>query len=114
MPDLYFLVSEYRTSYGRKLWAMEMKIKAAVEKVPRGMMIAPLVIGATITTLTPRAAVPMLVAAANPSYAPAATSATILVAASVAVSSQQVPPLTAYWRARVESCTPEAELGAVN
>jgi 2-keto-3-deoxygluconate permease len=46
------------------------------------------------------AAVPTLVAAANPNYAPAAGPATVLVAASVIISSLLVPPLTAFWKSR--------------
>jgi 2-keto-3-deoxygluconate permease len=47
------------------------------------------------------AAVPMLVATANHNYLSAAGPATVLVAASVIVSSLLVPPLTAWWHARV-------------
>lgn len=47
------------------------------------------------------AAVPTLVAIANPSYAPSAASATILVAVCVIVSSVLVPPLTALWNSHV-------------
>lgn len=57
---------------------------------------------AAATTAGNAAAVPMLVAAANPAYAKAAVPATVLVSASVIVSSMLVPPLTAYWNARVE------------
>jgi 2-keto-3-deoxygluconate permease len=42
-----------------------------------------------------------LVAAANHNYANAAGPATVLVAASVIVSSLLVPPLTAWWNGRV-------------
>jgi 2-keto-3-deoxygluconate permease len=47
------------------------------------------------------AAVPMLVAAANPEYSAAARSATVLVASSVVVTSLLVPPLTACWHRRM-------------
>jgi 2-keto-3-deoxygluconate permease len=53
---------------------------------------------AAATTAGNAAAVPMLVAIANPKYAAAAASATVLVAACVIVSSLLVPPLTALWR----------------
>ena len=56
---------------------------------------------AASTTAGNAAAVPLLVAAANPAYANAAASATVLVSASVIVSSMAVPPLTALWNARV-------------
>jgi 2-keto-3-deoxygluconate permease len=56
---------------------------------------------AASTTAGNAAAVPMLVAAANHNYANAAGPATVLVAASVIVSSMLVPPLTAWWKARV-------------
>ncbi len=56
---------------------------------------------AASTTAGNAAAVPLLVAAANPSYAAAAGPATVLVAASVIVSSLLVPPLTAWWNAWV-------------
>jgi 2-keto-3-deoxygluconate permease len=57
---------------------------------------------AAATTAGNAAAVPLLVAAANPAYAKAAGPATVLVSASVIVSSMLVPLLTAYWKARVE------------
>jgi 2-keto-3-deoxygluconate permease len=56
---------------------------------------------AAATTAGNAAAVPLLVAAANPRYADAAAPATVLVGASVIVSSLLVPPLTAWWSARV-------------
>ena len=56
---------------------------------------------AASTTAGNAAAVPLLVAAANHNYANAAGPATVLVAASVIVSSMLVPPLTAWWKARV-------------
>ncbi len=56
---------------------------------------------AASTTAGNAAAVPMLVAAANPAYAAAAAPATVLIASSVIVSSLLVPPLTAWWKARV-------------
>ena len=57
---------------------------------------------AASTTAGNAAAVPLLVATANPAYANAAASATVLVSASVIVSSMLAPPLTALWKARVE------------
>jgi 2-keto-3-deoxygluconate permease len=57
---------------------------------------------AAATTAGNAAAVPMLVAAANPHYAAAARPATVLVAASVIVTSLLIPPLTAWWHARVQ------------
>ncbi|MGO4516082.1 2-keto-3-deoxygluconate permease [Terriglobus sp. 2YAB30_2] len=56
---------------------------------------------AAATTAGNAAAVPMLVAVANPRYAAAAASATVLVACCVIVSSLLVPPLTALWKTRV-------------
>jgi 2-keto-3-deoxygluconate permease len=56
---------------------------------------------AASTTAGNAAAVPLLVAAANSHYMPAAAPATVLVSASVIVSSLLVPPLTALWNARV-------------
>ena len=56
---------------------------------------------AASTTAGNAAAVPLLVAAANPRYADAAAPATVLVGASVIVSSLLVPPLTAWWKSRV-------------
>jgi 2-keto-3-deoxygluconate permease len=60
---------------------------------------------AASTTAGNAAAVPLLVAAANPHYANAAASATVLVSASVIVSSLLVPPLTALWKGRVKPDT---------
>jgi 2-keto-3-deoxygluconate permease len=56
---------------------------------------------AASTTAGNAAAVPLLVAIANPRYADAAAPATILVGASVIVSSLLIPPLTAWWHSRV-------------
>jgi 2-keto-3-deoxygluconate permease len=56
---------------------------------------------AASTTAGNAAAVPLLVAAANPRYADAAAPATVLVSASVIVSSLLTPPLTAWWKSRV-------------
>lgn len=56
---------------------------------------------AASTTAGNAAAVPMLVASANHSYVAAAGPATVLVGASVIVSSLIVPPLTAWWKGRV-------------
>jgi 2-keto-3-deoxygluconate permease len=53
---------------------------------------------AASTTAGNAAAVPLLVATANPHYANAAAPATVLVGASVIVSSLLVPPLTAWWK----------------
>jgi 2-keto-3-deoxygluconate permease len=52
------------------------------------------------TTAANAAAVPALVAAANPAYADAAKQATILVSASVVVTAIVVPFLVAWWAAR--------------
>ncbi len=74
---------------------------------------------AAATTAGNAAAVPTLVAVANPSYAPAAAAATVLVAACVIVSSLLVPPLTALWKSRIRRDTkgqpypnPRAEIDA--
>ena len=58
---------------------------------------------AAATTAGNAAAVPLLVAAANPRYLDAAAPATVLVGASVIVSSLLVPPLTAWWSSRVST-----------
>lgn len=50
-------------------------------------------------------AVPMLVAAANPAYAPAARQATLLVATSVVVTALVTPMVTAWWAKRGVSVT---------
>jgi 2-keto-3-deoxygluconate permease len=49
------------------------------------------------------AAVPALVAASNPSYAPAAAHATLLVSASVVVTALATPLLTAWWAKRINT-----------
>jgi 2-keto-3-deoxygluconate permease len=56
---------------------------------------------AAATTAGNAAAVPILVAVANPRYAAAAAHATVLVACCVIVSGLLVPPLTALWKARI-------------
>jgi Carboxypeptidase regulatory-like domain/2-keto-3-deoxygluconate permease len=53
---------------------------------------------AAASTAGNAAAVPTLVGIVNPSYAPSAASATVLVAACVIVSSLLVPPFTALWK----------------
>jgi len=55
---------------------------------------------AASTTASNAAAVPALVAAANPIYAEAAGQATVLVSASVVVTAILAPILTAWWAAR--------------
>jgi 2-keto-3-deoxygluconate permease len=74
---------------------------------------------AAASTAGNAAAVPTLVAIANPSYAPAAGSATVLISACVIVSSMLVPPLTALWKSRAQKDTesktypnPKAEIDA--
>ena len=61
---------------------------------------------AAASTAGNAAAVPALVAAANGVYAKAAAPATVLVAASVIVSSLLVPVITAWWAARVAARRP--------
>jgi len=56
---------------------------------------------AAASTAGNAAAVPAIVAGANPVYEPAAASATLLVATSVVVTALTVPLLTAWWAARV-------------
>jgi 2-keto-3-deoxygluconate permease len=56
---------------------------------------------AAASTAGNAAAVPALVAAANPDYESAAQSATLLVSASVVVTAIAVPLLTAWWARRV-------------
>jgi 2-keto-3-deoxygluconate permease len=48
------------------------------------------------------AAVPVLVAAADPAYAPAAAQATLLVSASVVVTALATPLLTSWWAGRLK------------
>jgi 2-keto-3-deoxygluconate permease len=55
---------------------------------------------AAATTAGNSAAVPALVAAANPAYADSAQQATVLVSASVVVTAILTPLLTAWWSAR--------------
>jgi 2-keto-3-deoxygluconate permease len=52
---------------------------------------------AAATTAGNAAVVPMIVAQANPAYAPAAQSATVLVAASVVVTAILCPLVTVFW-----------------
>ena len=58
---------------------------------------------AAASTAGNAAAVPALVAAANGAYARAAAPATVLVAASVIVTSLLVPVATAWWAARIQT-----------
>lgn len=62
---------------------------------------------AAASTAGNAAAVPAIVAAANPAYKAAAAQATILVAASVVVTSLLVPVLTAWYHRRLERHSPE-------
>ena len=62
---------------------------------------------AAASTAGNAAAVPAIVAASNPVYAPAAKSATILVAASVVVTAILVPLLTAWTAKRFGVSTEE-------
>jgi 2-keto-3-deoxygluconate permease len=55
---------------------------------------------AAASTAANAAAVPAIVASANPAYAPAAPSATVLVAASVVVTALVTPLVTTWWAAR--------------
>lgn len=61
---------------------------------------------AAASTAGNAAAVPAIVAAANPVYRPAAQSATVLVATSVVVTAICVPLLTAWWHRRLHRRTP--------
>lgn len=61
---------------------------------------------AAASTAGNAAAVPSLVAAANPVYRPAAESATVLVATSVVVTAIAVPILTAWWSGRMSRRDP--------
>jgi 2-keto-3-deoxygluconate permease len=65
---------------------------------------------AASTTAGNAAAVPALVAVANPKYAAAAASGTLLVACSVIVSALAAPFLTAWWYARISSRRENARL----
>ena len=56
---------------------------------------------AAASTAGNAAAVPAIVASANPAYQPAAAQATLLVATSVVVTAVCVPFLTAWWARRV-------------
>lgn len=68
------------------------------DKISRGNGVAGLAASATAGNA---AAVPALVAAANPVYADAAPFATVLVAASVVVTMLCVPVITAWWAKRI-------------
>jgi 2-keto-3-deoxygluconate permease len=61
---------------------------------------------AAASTAGNAAAVPAIVAGANPAYEPAAASATLLVATSVVVTAIVVPLLTAWWARRVARRSP--------
>ena len=63
---------------------------------------------AAASTAGNAAAVPAIVAAANPVYKPAADSGTILVATSVVVTAILVPIVTAWWARRVQAVAPQA------
>ncbi|MBV9732276.1 MAG: 2-keto-3-deoxygluconate permease, partial [Verrucomicrobia bacterium] len=65
---------------------------------------------AAASTAGNAAAVPSIVAAANPAYKEAAVSATVLVAASVVVTAIVVPLVTAWWAGRVGSAAPKESL----
>jgi 2-keto-3-deoxygluconate permease len=113
---------------------MSLPLKRTLERIPGGMMIGLLLLGAvglalglgvtaisgTVLFIVDRlsggngvaglvasstagnaAAVPMLVAAANPAYAPAAAHATLLVSASVVVTALATPLVTAWWAGRL-------------
>jgi 2-keto-3-deoxygluconate permease len=58
---------------------------------------------AAASTAANAAAVPSIVASANPAYADAAKAATVLVAASVIVTALSVPLLTLWWARRMSS-----------
>jgi 2-keto-3-deoxygluconate permease len=58
---------------------------------------------AAATTAGNAAAVPTLVAVANPAYADAAKPATVLITASVVITAVVVPFVTAWWAERVAS-----------
>lgn len=69
---------------------------------------------AAASTAGNAAGVPAIVAAANPVYAEAAASATILVAASVIVTTILVPPLTMFVAAKFGSMKTEEDTGEEN
>lgn len=72
------------------------------DKISRGNGVAGLAASATAGNA---AAVPALVASANPVYAEAAPFATVLVAASVVVTMLCVPLITAWWAKRIKVAT---------
>lgn len=72
-----------------------------VDRITGGNGVAGL---AAASTAGNAAAVPMLVADANPDYAEAAKHATVLVSASVVVTAIVVPFVTAWWAARHPDC----------
>ena len=79
-----------------------------VDKLTGGNGIAGL---AAASTAGNAAAVPAIVAAANPVYKPAAAQATVLVATSVVVTAILVPIITAWWYRRVGRPQAPAEEG---
>jgi 2-keto-3-deoxygluconate permease len=62
---------------------------------------------AAASTAGNAAAVPAIVAVANPAYSEAAKAATVLVAASVVVTAIVVPLITAWWAGRVRPTPPQ-------
>src|SRR3954467_2437798 len=68
---------------------------------------------AAASTAGNAAAVPAIVAAANPIYKPAVASATILVATSVVVTAILVPIITAWWHRRTSTRSPERAAATV-
>ncbi|HEX2759772.1 MAG TPA: 2-keto-3-deoxygluconate permease [Rhizomicrobium sp.] len=83
---------------GFAILAISCTVMFLADRVSRGNGVAGLAASATAGNA---AAVPALVAAANPVYADAAPFATVLVAASVVVTMLCVPIITAWWAKRI-------------
>lgn len=83
---------------GFAILAVSCTVMFLADKISRGNGVAGLAASATAGNA---AAVPALVAAANPVYADAAPFATVLVAASVVVTMLCVPLITAWWAKRI-------------
>lgn len=83
---------------GFAILAVSCTVMFLADRVSRGNGVAGLAASATAGNA---AAVPALVAAANPVYADAAPFATVLVAASVVVTMLCVPLITAWWAKRI-------------
>ncbi len=77
---------------------VQIPIKRTIDRIPGGMMIVPLFLGAIIRTWK--------AGLLGVAYKPAAASATVLVATSVVVTAILVPIITAWWYRRMQARQP--------